>query len=48
VAKEVRNKSSRTKPYGLIQLFDPQWSDIAGFFLILGKNAAYRPAELIS
>ncbi|CAB1060094.1 hypothetical protein D1BOALGB6SA_4859, partial [Olavius sp. associated proteobacterium Delta 1] len=26
VAKEAGNKSSRTKPYGLSQLFDLQWS----------------------
>ena len=40
-------KASKTKPCGLSQLFDPQWSDTAGFFLTQGKNIAYHPAEIM-
>ncbi|CAB1057746.1 hypothetical protein D1BOALGB6SA_2501, partial [Olavius sp. associated proteobacterium Delta 1] len=45
-AKEAGNKSSRTKPYGLSQLFDLQWSDIAGFCLTLEKLLLYRHAAI--
>jgi len=47
VATEVNDKVSRTKPYGLSNLFNPQWSDIARFCLTVGKNLPYHPAEII-
>jgi len=46
VAKEAGNKSSRTKPYGLSQLFDLQWSYIARFCLTLEKLLLYRHAAI--
>jgi hypothetical protein len=46
VAKEAGNKSSRTKPYGLSQLFDLQWSGIAGFCLTLDKLLPYHYAAI--
>jgi len=47
VAKAVGDKASRTKPYGLSQLFALQWRDIAGTCLTLGQNPACRPAEIM-
>jgi len=47
VATEVSDKASRTKPYGLSNLFNPQWSDIARFCLTVGKNLPYHPAEIM-
>lgn len=46
VAKEAGSKQSRTKPYGLSQLFDLQWSDIAEFCLTLDKLVPYRHATI--
>jgi hypothetical protein len=46
VAEEARNKSSRTKSYGLSQLFGPQWSDIAGFCVTVAKLLPYRHAAI--
>jgi len=46
VAKEAGNKSGRAKLYGLSQLFDLQWSDIAGFCLTLEKLLLYRHAAI--
>jgi len=47
VATGVSDKASRTKPYGRSNLFNLQWSDIAGFCLTVGKNLPYHPAEII-
>ena len=48
VAKEIRNKTGRTKPYGRSDQFNPQWSDIAGYCLSLVKLLPYPHAENIS
>jgi len=47
VAKEAGNKSSRTKPYGLSQIFDLQFSKIAGLRLCLEKLLLCRHAAII-
>jgi len=46
VAKEAGNKPHRTKSYGLSQLFDLQWSKIAGFCLTMGKLLPFRHAAI--
>jgi len=46
VAKEAGNKSSRTKPYGLSQIFDLQFSKIAGLRLCLEKLLLCRHATI--
>lgn len=50
VAKEVRGKAGRTKPYGCrygrSSLFNPQWGDIAGFYLLLQKFLPRHYAEI--
>jgi len=47
VTTEAGAKASRTKPYGMSQLFDLQWLLTAGVGLTLSNNAAYHPAEII-
>ncbi len=47
VATEVNDKASRTKLYGRRNLFNPPWSDIAGFCLTLEKLLPYRHAQII-
>jgi len=37
VAPEVRDKSRRTKPYGLSNLINLRWDDVAGFCRTLHK-----------
>lgn len=48
VAPEVADRPSRTKCYGLNNLFIPQRRGIARFCLIVGKKLAYRPAEIVA
>ncbi len=47
VATEVSDKARRTKPYCRSNLFNPQWSDIAGFCHTLEKLLPYHHAEII-
>jgi hypothetical protein len=48
VAPEVADIASRTKCYGLNNLFILQGCGIARFCLLVGKNLAYRPAEIVA
>jgi transposase len=48
VAPEGAETASRTKCYGLNNLFIPQRRGIARFCLLVGKSLAYRPAEIVA
>jgi len=48
VAPKVADRPSRTKCYGLNNLFIPQRRGIARLCLIVGKKLAYRPAEIVA
>ena len=48
VAPQAADTASRTKCYGLVNLFIPHRRGIARFCLLVGKNLAYRPAEIVS
>jgi len=51
VAKEVRGKVGRTKPYpspcGQSSLTNPQWVDVAGFYPTIQKLLPYQHAAII-
>jgi len=47
VETKVSDKVSRTKLFGRSNLFNPPWSDIAGFCLTLEKLLPYHHAEII-
>jgi len=51
VAKEIRDKVGRTKSYprryGRSSLFNPQWIDIAGFYLTVQKLLPCHHAAII-
>jgi len=48
VAPEGADTASRTKCYGLNNLFITQGRGIARFCLLVGKSLAYRPAEIVA
>ncbi len=48
VAPEVAGMASRTKCYGLNNLFIPQRRGIERFCFLVRKNSAYRPAEIVA
>jgi len=48
MAPEVADTASRTKCYGLNNLFTPQGRSLLRFCLLARNNLAYRPAQIVA